>query len=100
MNFIKINYFEHVFLALAQFDKDGEHYAMVVGRTAEPKLNAERTTETTYSTYHGPLATFDLEQTAAIEIPFISYKNNLFHFITLDKKEDYDRLVSILEVIL
>ena len=100
MNFIKINYFEHVFLALVQFDKDGEHCAMIVGRTAEPKLNAERETETAYSYSYKPLTTFDLEKTAAIEIPFIGYKNNLFHFITLDKKEDYDRLVSILEVIL
>ena len=99
MNFIKYIGFKNIFLALVEKEKQFYAFAM---KTDKIKLDAEQKTETAYGLYFTPVGQFTTEIKCNVIIPAqVENKDNtLFHLIALDNEKEYDKLVSMLEVIL
>jgi hypothetical protein len=95
-NFIKFHGNSKYFAGLAQTDND--KYILVYGLIGKMNIKNEIINdETGYGTIWIPTLK---EQITKVEIPFIANDSrHLFTLITLHNKEEYDTILSLLEVI-
>ena len=92
VSFIKFHGNDKYFAGLVQTNDD--KYMLVYGLIGQINLKNEVTSD---RLYQFPIIE---ERTARIEIPFIADNDrHLFTLITLHNKEEYDTILSLLEVI-
>ncbi len=94
-NFIKFHGNSKYFAGLAQTDND--KYILVFGLIGKMDIKNEIINDKTeYNTIWFPIIE---KQITKVEIPFIANGRRLFTLITLHNKEEYETILSLLEVI-
>ena len=97
MKFKEIKFIKDWCVALAQ---DNDKYIVILGKCGEVKFQVQQDTMSMESYYYKFITEIVKSLSAKIEIPFIVCGDTLYTIINLNRKEEYNTIKSVLEVVL